>query len=99
VTLDMLKVSPQVVRLGGDLASRYAMLGARLGQARDVLVEQAADWKALQDVAPRDAGSLGRWSRSTRATRRPSYRASTSPSRRTARRSSRTATARPTSSC
>ncbi len=51
MTLDMLKVSPQVVRMGGDLAERFALLGPRLAQARAALEERAADWQALADVA------------------------------------------------
>src|SRR5690348_979806 len=47
----MLKVSPQVVQMGGDLAERFALLGPRLAQARSALEERAADWQALADVA------------------------------------------------
>ena len=51
MTLDMLKVSPQVVQMGGDLAERFALLGPRVAQARAALTERAEDWPALADVA------------------------------------------------
>jgi hypothetical protein len=60
MTLDMLKVSPQVVQLGGDLASRFALHGPRLEQARAVMKEQAADWEALRDVAAASRRRLAR---------------------------------------
>ena len=51
MTLDMLKVGPQVARLGAALGAQGARYPQRLARAREVLEEQADRWEALAHVA------------------------------------------------
>ena len=51
MTLDLLKVSPQVAEMARDVALRYRLRGPRLEQARTVLKALAPDWDQLEAVA------------------------------------------------
>ena len=51
MTLDVLKVGPQVGRMGRALAERAGRYPGRLARARKVLLERAADWRALGAIA------------------------------------------------
>jgi hypothetical protein len=51
MTLDMLKVSPQVARMGETLRAQVAWHAGRLERAREALAEKAGDWEDLGAVA------------------------------------------------
>lgn len=60
MTLDMLKVSAQVVRMGEDVARRYRRRGPRLAHAREILARRATDWEELAAVAAASKRRLAR---------------------------------------
>lgn len=59
MSLDLLKVAPQVAQLGRSLEGRAGWLARRQRLARDLLAELSPDWEALAERVPPTAARFG----------------------------------------